>query len=252
MAANAIEEVDKQQKSVAQQVADALSETARTSTLMNANVDASNHLLNELKLAKRQFDRCTTRAEETEREETNATDRITRTEEKLASRMAQSSDCARKAAVLREQEEECAQAVETALTAAAEFEGQGGPWELRTQKTLKERETEHKQTATLSKKANQAEMAAEQAADEAAMKLEEAKNDLEVKKRQAVDAKADLAEATKALAGLSIESEAAEALAEAAKAEFEVADKVLKNARAAEAKMAHVSVKRCEELAIEA
>ena len=57
------------------------------------------------------------------------------------------SRAAKKAYTLREEEEEAARALETAQAAADEYEGQGGEWEKRTQKTLKEREAEHKRVS---------------------------------------------------------------------------------------------------------
>ena len=248
-ATNAVTDVAKQKEEAAAAVVAAVAETTRTKNAENTAVADAGARQQDLKNARRLHERCKDNGDEAEREEALAAERITRNEEKLVNRQQNFRDAQKRSSELKQEEEAAANAVEAAMAGAAEFAGTGSAWEIRSQKTLKEREVEWKTAAMASKKAAQAETSAEVAADDAADRLAEAKDDLEKRRQQSIEAKDELAAAIESLAKAAEVSQDADRLEHTAKADFEVADRALKKAHNAEAKVALVSVKQFTDIA---
>ena len=199
-----------------------------------------------LKHAKKAAHDGATRVEDTTKAEGLATAALQEAENIASSRGEAADRASKKAYTLREEEEESARALETAKAAADEYDGQGGEWEKRTQKTLKERESEYKRISAASAKANSAEAAAEAASDDAIDKVNKAREDLEMKAEQATSAQQQAKDTEAALAKQTGITEEAEKEASKWIANHATAESELKVAKAA---AAATTVTRLEEIA---
>lgn len=241
-AINAVQAVEVAEKAVAAaelEVAKAVEMIGQIQEVVR--VEAGN-----LKHAKKTAHDATTRVDDCVSAEGLATAALTEAEQVANARQETASKAAKKAYGLREELEESARALDTAQAAAEEYEGQGGEWEKRTQKTLKEREAEHKRISASSAKANSAESAAEAAADDAVDKVRAARDDMQAKSAQAVESHELSQNAAAALAKQTTITEDAEKQASVWIANHEKAEGQLKTARAA---AAATTVTRLEEIA---
>ena len=202
-----------------------------------------------LKHAKKAAHDTTTRVDETTSAEGLATAQLLEAEQVANSRQEAAARSAKKAYALREELDEATRALETAQAAAEEYEGQGGEWEKRTQKTLKERDSEYKRISAASAKANSAETAADAASDDATERVRVAKEDLATRSQQAENAKVQAAEAAAALSSQTTVTEEAERQASTWIAKHADAEAKLKTARA---DAAATTVVRLEEFAQQA
>lgn len=244
-AVNAVEAVAVAEKAVGEAERELAAAQQNIGSLQEVvRVEATN-----LKHAKKAAHDALAKAEEAEHAETQASEKLQEAEVKATQKQQAAIKASKKASQLRGDVEEAQYAFQTAAAAAEEFEGQGGEWERRTAKTLKDRENEHKRLALLSNKANQAEAGAEAGADEATKHAIVCKDDLENTKQLTIDAAEAGREAATLLAEQQASYDKAEGAAGEAISRQDQAEANLKAARAAEAA---TTVMRLEQVAVTA
>ena len=199
-----------------------------------------------LKEAKKVASDATAKAEEAGEAEKAAKESLEQAQENVLNLQQAAQKATKKSYTLTEEEDEAARAYQAAHASAQEFEGQGGEWERRTQKTLKDREADHKRVSANLKKTKAAEVAAESAYDEALDAVAALNEEIEKKK----DLSALAEEETKKMADLQASAQQVynKAEGEAAQAIFEhkTAEGELKKAKAA---AAATTVTKLEEMA---
>ena len=203
-------------------------EAARDSTDKSELARSTQH---ELKEHRKVHEAAMARAEKAVEDEKAAETAITRSLQSVEQKEVAAKAASKRASELRDEEQMAARSFETAKTAAKEFEGQGGTWEERTQKTVREREAEHKRTTIAYSKAAATEDAQEQAVSHAEKEVQQCKDDLVVKQEENVNAKAALETSAETLGFLMGQSESADKEAAVAKDVYETADKELKAKR---------------------